>query len=141
VHFRDRGSGDCPGFGKNAAFTEGKPKEKPKYGYPEDGPSSEVYGPLGWESAYGGRKPVGKFIGWVDDLFFYLDKDAAYAAVQEYSRRGDIPFGIKPRALWEALAKKEISVTQDGRIDTPARVGGKQKRVVQIPRIAVDDVE
>jgi hypothetical protein len=136
VHFRDRGSGECPGFGENAAIAYEKPDGGPSF---EDGPSSKVWGPLGWKGAYGRPEPLGKFAGWVDDHFFYLEKDGAYAAVQEYANRGGIPFGIKPRSLWEALAKSGVSITIDGRIDTVTRVGGKPKRVVQIPRAAIEE--
>jgi hypothetical protein len=137
VHFRDRGSGECPGFGENAAVTYEKPETPGAFG--DDGPSSKVWGPLGWEGAYSGPRPAGKFVGWVDDHFFYLEKDGAYAAVQEYANRGGIPFGIKPRSLWEALAKSGVSITIDGRIDNVTRVGGKPKRVVQIPRAAIEE--
>jgi hypothetical protein len=40
--------------------------------------------------------------------------------------------------LWEALAKSGVSITIDGRIDNVTRVGGKPKRVVQIPRAAIE---
>jgi hypothetical protein len=52
-----------------------------------------------------------------------------------------IPFGIKPWALWEALAKSEVSIAIEGRIDTVTRVPGKPKRVVQIPRVAIEEPE
>jgi hypothetical protein len=140
VHFRDKGSGEAPGFGENHAISYPKP-EAPKYGgyNPDDGPRKEVWEPLGWKSAYAGRpEPLGKFVGWVDDQFFYLEKDGAYAAVQEYAKRGDIPFGIKPRALWEALAKTGKSLPSPGRIDTVQRIAGKTRRVIQVPRAAFE---
>jgi hypothetical protein len=77
----------------------------------------------------------------VDEQFFYLDKDAAYAAVQEFANRGDIPFGIKPRQLWEGLAKAGRSVADEGRHDTQVRIAGKRPRVVQIPRVHVEGRE
>jgi hypothetical protein len=119
VHFRDRTTGGKPGG---------------------DDSDEDVYGPLGWEPAYIGQQPRNgsKFVGWVDDQFFYLDKDAAYAAVQEYAKRGDIPFGIKPRQLWEGLAKSGKSVANAGRVDSQVRVVGKRRWVVQIPRVFVE---
>ena len=48
-------------------------------------------------------KKNAEFIGWADDDYLYLDKEAAYAAVAGFAQRGDIPFGIKQRALWAAL--------------------------------------
>jgi hypothetical protein len=143
VHFRDKGSGECPGFGENAAIAYRKSEGRPSaYASSDDGPRSDVvWGPLGWKGAYTGPEPAGKFVGWVDDRFFYLENDGAYAAVQEYANRGGIPFGIKPRALWEALAKSEVSIAIEGRIDTVTRVAGKPKRVVQIPRVAIEEPE
>jgi hypothetical protein len=117
VHFRDKQTGDVPGGDIETADS------------------------LGWKSGFSGLEPVGKFVGWVDEQFFYLDKDAAYAAVQEFANRGDIPFGIKPRQLWEGLAKAGRSVADEGRHDTQVRIAGKRPRVVQIPRVHVEGRE
>jgi hypothetical protein len=73
----------------------------------------------------------------VDENYLYLDKDTACAAVAGFAQRGGIPFGIKPRALWEALKRAGMSLTDPGRTDAVARIEGKPKRVVQVSRAAV----
>ena len=50
------------------------------------------------------------------------DISAHDAAVSSFATRGSIPFGIKPRALWEDLKRAGISLTDKGRTDTTARV-------------------
>src|SRR3712207_9176821 len=82
-------------------------------------------------------KKGAEFIGWADDAYLYLEKDAAYAAVAGFAQRGGIPFGIKPRTLWAALKRAELSLASEGRTDTLARVQGKPKRVVQVRREAI----
>ncbi len=77
------------------------------------------------------------FVGWADGEHLYLDREAAYAAVSGFAQRGGIPFGIKPRAVWEALKRAGINLADEGRTDSTARVGKKSKRVVQIPRAAI----
>jgi hypothetical protein len=76
-------------------------------------------------------------VGWVDENHLYLEKDAAYAAVAGFAQRGGIPFGIKPRVLWEALKRAGMSLTDQGRTDAVTRIEGKPKRVVQVSRAAV----
>jgi hypothetical protein len=82
-------------------------------------------------------KKNAEFIGWTDDTHLYLDKEAAYAAVAGFAQRGGIPFGIKPRTLWAALKRTGLSLADEGRTDTLARVEGNPKRVVQIRRGAL----
>ena len=77
------------------------------------------------------------FVGWVDEYYLYLDKDAAYAAVSGFAQRGGIPFGIKPGALWKALARSGMSLTDPGRTDTVVRVEGRTRRAMQVPRATV----
>ena len=82
-------------------------------------------------------KQNAEFIGWVDDTNLYLEKEAAYATVAGFAQRGGISFGIKQRALWAALKRVGLSLADEGRTDTLARVQGKPKRVVQIRRKAL----
>jgi hypothetical protein len=98
---------------------------------------------LGWEEAdetsgelYSPRRGA-DFVGWAGEVHLYLDREAAYAAVAGFAARGGIPFGIKPRALWGALKRAGVSLSDEGRTDTTARIEGKSHRVVQIPREAV----
>jgi hypothetical protein len=98
---------------------------------------------LGWceiSSEDGKRsiyEPSGERIGWADEEYLYLHPDLAYAAVSSFVQRGGIPFGIKPKALWNALGRSGKSLTDAGRKTTTARIEGKSKRVIQIPRTAV----
>jgi hypothetical protein len=78
--------------------------------------------------------PRAEFVGWADESFLYVDKQAAYAAVSGSAQRGGIPFGIKPRALWEAMSRSGKSLADPGRSDTTAKIEGKTKRIIQIPR-------
>ena len=72
----------------------------------------------------------------------YLDKEAAYAAVSGFAQRGGLPFGIKPKALWEAMARSGKSLVDPGRNDTTAKIEWKTKRIIQIPReLVVDEDE
>jgi hypothetical protein len=82
-------------------------------------------------------KKNAEFIGWTDDVHLYLGKEAAYAAVAGFAQRGGIPFGIKPRTLWAVLKRTGLSLADEGRTDTLARVEGNPKRVVQIRRGAI----
>jgi hypothetical protein len=81
--------------------------------------------------------PRAEFVGWVDEDYLYFEKEAAYAAVSGFSQRGGTPFGIKPMALWEAMARSGTSLNERKRNDTTARIEGRTKRVVQVPRPAV----
>ncbi len=110
----------------------------------ETGEEPSGHEDLGWEDetddkAAGMYRPRrgAEFVGWADDAYLYLDRETAYAAVAGFAQRGGIPFGIKPRAVWGALKRAGINLTDEGRTDTTARVGKKPKRVVQIPRSAV----
>jgi hypothetical protein len=44
-------------------------------------------------------------VEWTDEEYLYLDKKSAFAAVAVFAQKGGLPFGIKERALWEALAR------------------------------------
>jgi hypothetical protein len=101
----------------------------------------QTYDELGWEDRenFDGDKVTeprrgAEFVGWADETFLYLDKDAAYGAVAGFTQRGGIPFGIMPRALWQSLARARLSVTGPGRTDSVARIEGRPKRIVQIAR-------
>jgi len=110
----------------------------------ETGKEPQDYDDLGWEQ-YETRndewvvqpRRTADFVGWADGTYLYLDKEAAYAAVSGFAQRGSIPFGIKPRTLWSALKSTGLSLADEGRTDTLARVQGKPKRVVQVQREAI----
>jgi hypothetical protein len=91
---------------------------------------------LGWEedTYYGGYQPNrnADFVGWADDEYIYLDQDTAYAAVAAFAQRGAIPFGVKPRAVWEGLKRARLSLTDTNRNATTAWICGGSKRVVQL---------
>ena len=76
-------------------------------------------------------------MGWAADFHLYLDREVAYATVAGFATRGGIPFGIKPRALWGALKRSGVSLADDGRTDTTARIETRSRRVIQIPREAI----
>jgi hypothetical protein len=76
-------------------------------------------------------------IGAADEQYLYLDKNTAFKAVGEFAQRGGLPFGIKPRMVWESLARAGHSLTDEDRTDTSVKVAGKTKRMVQIPRSVV----
>jgi hypothetical protein len=109
----------------------------------ETGAEPDDWTNLGWEQrkVQDGTDIIpqrgASFVGWVDENDFYLDKDAAYAAISSFAQRGGIPFGIKPGALWKAMARSGVSLVEPGRTDTVMRVEGKPKRVVQVPRATV----
>ena len=98
---------------------------------------------LGWEEAELASaepyRPVrgAQWVGWADANDLYLEEEAAYAAVSAFARRGGIPFGIKPRVLWGALKRAGVSFADEGRSNTTAKIQGKTRRVVQVPRQAV----
>lgn len=54
--------------------------------------------------------------------------------VSGFSQRGNIPFGIKPKALWEAMFRSRKSLADAGRNDTTTRIESSSRRVIQIPR-------
>ena len=109
----------------------------------ETGAEPDDWADLGWErrQVQDGTDIIpqrgASFVGWVDEQYLYLDKDAAYAAVSSFAQRGGIPFGIKPGALWKALARSGMSLTDPGRTDTVVRVEGRTRRAMQVPRATV----
>jgi len=111
----------------------------------EYGTHPEDWAGLGWErrttydSVDVAPQRGASFVGWVDEHFLYLEKDSAYAAVCGFAQRGGIPFGIKPRALWQALKRAGASLADEGRSDTLARIEGKPRRVVQINRTLLQE--
>jgi hypothetical protein len=113
----------------------------------ESGKQPQGWEELGWEETDGTSgdlyqpKRSAEFVGSADDTHLYLDKEAAYAAVAGFAQRGGIPFGIKPRALWGALKRASVSLADQGRTDTLARIAGKPKRVVQIRRSTIHEEE
>jgi hypothetical protein len=111
----------------------------------ESGKQPPGWEELGWEETdttsgdlYQPKRGA-EFVGWADDTHLYLDKEAAYATVAGFAQRGAIPFGIKPRALWSTLKRAGVSLADEGRSDTLARVGSKPKRVVQIRRNSIHE--
>jgi hypothetical protein len=116
-------------------FTAGKAFVKDK----ETGQHPRQWKHLGWEEndgefgdPYQPRRGA-DFVGWAGEVHLFLDRDAAYAAVSAFATRGGIPFGIKPRALWEDLKRAGISLTDEGRTDTTARIEKKSRRVIRVP--------
>jgi hypothetical protein len=113
----------------------------------ESGKQPRGWEELGWEETDGMSgdlyqpKRSAEFVGWADETYLYLDREAGYAAVSHFAQRGGIPFGIKPRALWGALKRGGLSLADQGRNDTLARIQGKPKRVVQIRRGAIREEE
>lgn len=113
----------------------------------ESGAQPDEWAKLGWEEIDTENRhdfvPAknAAFVGWADAEFVYLDKNAAYAAVAGFAARGNIPFGIKPHALWKALARAGKSATDEGRSDAVARIEGKSKRVIQLPRAPIFEEE
>jgi hypothetical protein len=80
-----------------------------------------------------------EFVGWADGTDLYLDKEGAYATVSHFAASGGIPpFGIKPRALWDALKRAGLTVADEGRTDTLARVEDKPRRVVRLSRAVLN---
>ena len=121
-------------------FSAGKAYAKNR----ESGKQPHRWEELGWEKtedSFGDDvyqpKRGAEFVGWADDKCLYLDREMAYAAVAGFAHRCGIPFGIKPRVLWEALKRAEISLTDSERTDTTARVEAKVKRVIQVPRAMI----
>lgn len=121
-------------FAAGRAFTrhreiEGQPPAWRELGWEEnnDDVAGEMYRP----------KRGAEFVGWADDDYLYLDRETAFAAVSGFAQRGGIPFGIKPLVLWGALTRSGLSLSDAGRSDTTTRVGGKPKRVVQIPLVTI----
>jgi hypothetical protein len=43
-------------------------------------------------------------------------------------------YGIDPKALWEAMSRSGKSLADMGRSDTTAKIEGKTKGIIQIPR-------
>jgi hypothetical protein len=82
-----------------------------------------------------------KAIGWADKDHLYLNKDVAYAAVAGFAQRNGVPFGVKPGMVWDALARSGKSLSDKERTDTSVRIQGSTKRVVQLLRSAVFDME
>jgi hypothetical protein len=110
----------------------------------ETGKQPPAWKELGWEESNDDvvgemyrPKRGAEFVGWADDAYLYLDRETAFAGVAGFAQRGGIPFGVKPRALWGALARSGISLSDPGRSDTTARIGSKPKRVVQMPLAAI----
>jgi hypothetical protein len=111
----------------------------------EHGTHPDAWAELGWERRQTQDiedivpERSAAFVGWVDEDFLYLDKHAAYAAVARFANRGDIPFGIKQRALWQALKRAGLTVCAPGRADHKPRIEGSPKWVIQLRRSILTD--
>ncbi|MBV9453524.1 MAG: hypothetical protein JOZ19_05310 [Rubrobacter sp.] len=124
-----------------ALFAAGKAYVKDR----EQGIHPEDWAKLGWEQRkmqHGSDivpERSASFVGWVDEFYLYLDQDASYAAVVGFARLGGIPFGIKPRALWRALAASGMSTVDRGRTNKVERIEGSTKRVIKLCHSVVLD--
>lgn len=86
---------------------------------------------FGWRRAGdAGLYWQGELLGWVDKTFVYLVPQAAWRAVCQYL--GD--FGLRERALKEALVREGISLPDTGRLDTTVWAGGRAHRVLKIEK-------
>ena len=117
VHFTDRRSGEVPVGAE-------------RLGWLGSSVGDEVY-----------REKRGNPIGWADEVYLYLEPNLAYATVSRFAQTGGIPFGIKPKALWNTFAKTGKSLTDEGRNTATAKIEGKTKRVIQLPRSVVLEAE
>jgi hypothetical protein len=76
----------------------------------------------GWRHEGGninGRfSPKGIRVGWVDGQHLYLEPDAAYTAVQKFSREAGEPLPISPTTLWKALSEKGFLLSKDSKRET-----------------------
>jgi hypothetical protein len=123
-------------FDGHGAYVTGKTTGKSPYGLEEK---------LGWvahwdqDDAMSYRPATGaKHVGWGDHEYLYLDKNAAYGAVSEYARRGEIAFGVNQLMVWKALAQQGISIVGKNRsVDKRVRIEGRPRWVVQLPLEAV----
>jgi hypothetical protein len=75
-----------------------------------------------------------RFVGWANAEFLYLDKEAAFAAVSGFSPRGNIPLWHRPKGALGAMSRSGKSLADMGRSDTTAKIEGKTKGIIQIPR-------
>ncbi len=81
-------------------------------------------------------QPQGRAIGWVDESNVYLDPQAAYAELDRLAGETGEPLP-SPRTLWKRLAERGVSRSvaekSETRNLTRIRIGGKLRRVCQIP--------
>ena len=74
-------------------------------------------------------------IGWSDSDYAYLIPDAARHAVGRYLREAGGHFPHSARALYSALTERGAIVRgKDGRSTTQAKINGRNRRVLQIPK-------
>lgn len=80
-------------------------------------------------------------IGWRgDEGVVYLNPYPAYGAVYEFCRRSGEPLTFKASAVWKDLNRMGLSICEDGRTTTTARLFGKSKRVIALKVKALHDV-
>ena len=76
------------------------------------------------------------FIGYEDDVFYYLICDAAHRAVRKLCEDQDEQFSVTSRGLLKSLAEENLIDTGDGQNTRSIRVGNGTKRVACLKKAA-----
>ncbi|MFM8330608.1 MAG: hypothetical protein ACKN9T_02870, partial [Candidatus Methylumidiphilus sp.] len=89
-------------------------------------------------------KPLGELVGWVDPVRVYLDRNAAFAAVQELAKATGEHVAITPRSLWARMAERGLllDVQKEGgklRLSPKRTIAGVSRRVYVMKRETIED--
>ncbi len=80
-------------------------------------------------------------IGWQDEAYLYLIPDATRAAVARCLRDAGGHFPHSPRMLYKAMEKRGALVPGKDQATRFVKIGPKSRRVIQVPRQALDPTE
>ena len=84
--------------------------------------------------------PRGDMVGWADEEYFYFIPDAVRAAIATALRAAGDHWPHSANALYRALDKRSVLVKgSDGKSLRAVKIGGKSRKVLMIPRGALDD--
>jgi hypothetical protein len=92
---------------------------------------------LGWtEKEYGDKvriEPGGRSIGWIDGEDLFLEPDAAYAELQQFSQRQGHPLALTKGALWKRVGEAGLlEPGEEGRHTVKKTIGDHRRRVLHL---------
>lgn len=85
-------------------------------------------------------KPEIPLIGWFDNEFLYLIPDAVFQAIVRFCRDAGEEFPVRQYRLKMDLDQEGLSECEPGRHTTTAKIGRHSKRVLKLPRRAIESV-
>jgi hypothetical protein len=97
----------------------------------------ENYAAYGWRKEMVGRaeeiRPQGNCVGWVNEHYLYLERDAAYAEMQQFARDQNLSITTSASKLWKTMdEQKMLALTEKehGTLAVRRQVHGNRRYVL-----------